>query len=92
MFRKGFELSDDELPEQDPDQPSCPDNEGPDIPVLVVVEPQVVVQVPPFDFHQSICRLGGNATTMFDALEQLDSHKPSGPIIVLSEHGGGSAR
>jgi hypothetical protein len=74
---KGFELSDDdELPEeQDPGQSAYEDNECPDIAMLEPVQPQVPVQpavMPPFDFHQCIRRLGGNATTMFKALDDLD--------------------
>jgi hypothetical protein len=93
MVLKGFELSDDdELPhdsEQDPGQSAdneCPDS--PDIAMLEQVQPQVPV-MPAFDFHQCIRRLGGNATTMFKALDDLDSHIPAGPIIVHSERAGG---
>ena len=60
--------------------------------MLELVQPQVPVQpavMPPFDFHQCVRRLGGNATTMFKALDDLDSHIPSGPIIVYSERAGG---
>jgi hypothetical protein len=91
---KGFELSDDdELPdEQDPDQSAYADNECRDITMLELVQPQVPVQpdvMPPFDFHQCIRRLGGNATTMFKALDDLDSHIPPGPIIVHRVRAGG---
>ena len=94
MALKGFELSDDdELPdEQDPGQSANKDNECPDIAMLELVQPQVPVLpkvVPPFDFHQCIRRLGGNATTMFKAFDELDSHIPPGPIFVHSERAGG---
>jgi hypothetical protein len=77
MVLKGFELSDDnEMPDgQDPGQSAYKDNECPDIAMLEPVQPQVPVQpavMPPFDFHQCIRRLGGNATTMFKALDDLD--------------------
>jgi hypothetical protein len=94
MVFKVFELSDDdELPdEQDPGQSADEDNECPDIAMLEPVQTQVPVQpavMPPFDFHQCIRRLGGNATTMFKASDDLDSHIPPGPIIVHSERAGG---
>ncbi len=60
--------------------------------MLEPVQPQVPVQpkvMPPFDFQQCIRRLGGNATTMFKALDELDSHIPPGQIIVHSERAGG---
>jgi hypothetical protein len=100
MVLKGFELSDDdELPdEQDPGQSAYSDNECPDSPDIAMVEPvqpQVPAQpavMPAFDFHQCIRRLGGNATTMFKALDDLDSHIPPGPIILHSERAGGGNR
>ena len=91
---KGFELSDDdELPdEQDPGQSAYEDNECPDIAMLEPVQPPAPVQpkvMPTFDFHQCIRRLGGNATTMFKALDELDSHIPPEQIFVHSERAGG---
>ncbi len=60
--------------------------------MLEPVQPQGPVQpavMPPFNSHQCIRRLGGNATNMFKALDDLDSHIPPGPIIVHSERAGG---
>jgi hypothetical protein len=76
MVLKGFELSDDdELPdEQDAGQSAYADNECPDIAMLEPVQPQVPAQpaeMPAFDFYQCIRRLGGIATTMFKALDDL---------------------
>jgi hypothetical protein len=101
MFLKGFELSDDdELPhEQDPGQSANADNECPDMAMLEPIQPQVPAHpavmpqsFPPFDFNQCIRRLGGNATTMFKAVNDLDSHIPPGPIIVHSQRAGGGVR
>ena len=94
MVLTGFELSDDEelQDEQDPGQSAYEDNECPGIAMLEPEQPQLPVQsavMPALDFHQCIRRLGGNATTMFKALDDLDSHIPSGPIIVYSERAGG---
>ena len=53
--------------------------------MLEPAQPQVM---PPFEFHQFIRRLGGNFTTMFRALQEVDSHIPPEPIIVHSERAG----
>ena len=60
--------------------------------MLELVQPQAPVQpkvMPPLDFYQYIRRLGGNATTMFKALDELDSHIPPEQIFVHSECAGG---
>ena len=88
VLRHGFELPD----EQDPGQSAYEDNECPGIAMLEPEQPQLPVQsavMPALDFHQCIRRLGGHATTMFKALDDLDSHIPPGPIIVHSERAGG---
>ncbi len=97
MVLTGFELLDDEelQDEQDPGQSAYEDNECPDIAMLETEQPQLPVQpavMPAFDFHQCIRRLGGHATTMFKALDDLNSHIPPGPIIVHSERAGGGIR
>jgi hypothetical protein len=37
-------------------------------------------------------RLGGNATSMFSVVDQVDAMLPAGPIVVHSERAGGGAR
>jgi hypothetical protein len=100
MYFQGFELSDDEeMPEaMHPDLPALDtqapenDNEDPDTLQEQPALPPAAMHLPPFDFHQSIRRLGGNTATMFKALEQLDAHIPPGPVVVLSERAGGGVR
>ncbi len=89
MVLKGYELSDNHelLDEQEPGQSAYADNECPDIAMLELVQPQVPVQpegMPPFDFHQCICRLGGNATTMFKALDNHGLHIPLDQLLCTA--------
>ena len=37
-------------------------------------------------------RLGGNPTSMFSVVDQVDDMLPAGPIVVHSERAGGGAR
>ena len=46
----------------------------------------------PFDFHEAMRRLGGNATSMFSVVDQVDDMLPAGPIVVHSERAGGGVR
>jgi hypothetical protein len=46
----------------------------------------------PFDFHGFMRRLGGNPTSMFSVVDQVDDMLPAGPILVHSERAGGGAR
>jgi hypothetical protein len=46
----------------------------------------------PFDFHGAMRRLGGNGTSMFSVVDQVDDMLPAGPIVVHSVRAGGGAR
>ena len=67
---------------------SANDEQLPDSPVQ-----QPEIRLPsPFDFHGFMRRLGGNPTSMFSVVDQVDAMLPAGPIFVHSERAGGGAR
>jgi hypothetical protein len=67
---------------------SANDEQLPDSPVQ-----QPEIRLPsPFDFHGFMCRLGGNPTSMFSVVDQVDAMLPAGPILLHSERAGGGAR
>ena len=68
--------------------PTANDEQLPDSPVQ-----QPEIRLPsPFDFHGFMRRLGGNPTSMFSVVDQVDDMLPAGPILVHSERAGGGAR
>ncbi len=67
-------------------------NAGPEIPVDQLVQPPAVLHLPPFHCHQCICWLGGNETTMFNELKQMDAHIPAERVLVHSKYAGGGVR
>ena len=67
---------------------SANDEQLPDSPVQ-----QPEIRLPsPFDFHGFMRRLGGNPTSMFSVVDQVDAMLPAGPILLHSERAGGGAR
>jgi hypothetical protein len=90
----GFYLSDND--EEMPEDPTATANDEqlPDSPVQQpeIGQPSSPVQQPEFDFHGSMRRLGGNPTSMFSVVDQVDDMLPAGPIVVHSERAGGGAR
>ncbi len=67
--------------------PTANDEQLPDSPVQ-----QPEIRLPsPFNFHGFMRRLGGNPTSMFSVVDQVDDMLP-GPILVHSERAGGGAR
>ena len=99
-FLTGFYLSDND--EEMPEDPTATANDEqlPDSPVQrpEIGQPSSPVQQPEirqpsaFDFHGSMRRLGGNPTSMFSVIDQVDDMLPAGPIVVHSERAGGGAR
>ena len=79
-----------------PEDPTATSNDEqlPDSPVQQpeIGQPSSPVQQPEFDFHGSMRRLGGNPTSMFSVVDQVDDMFPAGPIVVHSERAGGGAR
>ena len=92
-FLTGFYLSHND--EDMPDDPTATANDEqlPDSPVQQpeIGQPSSPVQQPEigqpsaFDFHGSMRRLGGNPTSMFSVVDQVDDMLPAGPIVVHSE-------
>ena len=99
-FLTGFYLSDND--EEMPEDPTAiaNDEQLPDSPVQrpEIGQPSSPVQQPQirqlsaFDFHGSMRRLGGNPTSMFSVVDEVDGMLPAGPIVVHSERAGGGAR
>jgi hypothetical protein len=56
------------------------------------VQQPEIRQLSPFNFHGAIRRLGGNPTSMFSVVDQVDDMLPAGPIVVHSERAGGGGR
>jgi hypothetical protein len=87
-FFTGFYLSDND--EDMPEDPTATANDEqlPDSPV----HQHEIGHPSAFDFHGSMRRLGGNPTSMFSVVDQVDDMLPAGPIVVHSERAGGGAR
>jgi hypothetical protein len=68
------------------------DDQLPDSPVHQLQIPQSSKQLPPFDCHGAMRRLGCNPTSMFSVIDEVDNLLPAGPIVVHSERAGGGAR
>ena len=87
-FLTGFYLSDND--EEMPEDPTATANDE-QLPDSPVQQPEIR-QPSPFAFHESMRRLGGNPTSMFSVVDQVDDMLPAGPIVVHSERAGGGAR
>ncbi len=70
--------NDEQLPTANDEQLPSPDSP--------VQQPEI--RPSPFDFHGSMRRLGGNPTSMFSVVDQVDDMLPAGPIVVHSERAG----
>ncbi len=66
-------------------------NDDEQLPYSPVQQPEIR-QPSPFNFHGAMRRLGGNPTSMFSVVDQVDDMLPAGPIVVHSKRAGGGAR
>jgi hypothetical protein len=75
-----------------PEDPTATANDDDELlPDSPVQQPEIR-QPSPFNFHGSMCRLGGNPTSMLSVVDQVDSLSPGGHIVVHSERAGEGAR
>jgi hypothetical protein len=93
----GFYLSDNDEELLEDSTATANDEQLPDSPVqqpeMPEMQPEMRQPSPsPFDFHGAMRRLGGNATSMFSVVDQVDDMLPAGPIVVHSERAGGGVR
>jgi hypothetical protein len=75
-----------------PDDPTATANDE-QLPDSPVQQPEIrQPSQSTFDFHGAMRLIGGNATSMFSVVDQVDDMLPAGPIVVHSKDGGGGAR